>query len=237
MSTLWMLSEDTSQVLLALPETGMGFQFVEGLSNSIRMQLLVFNSEIAYDVTDLQLSDEGSPATILLNGTRLIQGMRSAVEVDGTLGLSSITVAPPRVVGGGGPTAPPSGPASSVAPPSGLVTSYPLPASRMFYRFSAYNPDKRVNPSNGDFAAGTYATTDSDHPLATSGFAAVGRYALPNVLSAFYRYQIEVPKGTNVTTGTVAPAFGQSGGGVEALFAAAVSNLQWPAVVFPVPED
>jgi hypothetical protein len=117
------------------------------------------------------------------------------------------------------------------------VKSYPLAASRTFYRFSAFNPDKRVNPSNGDFAAGTYATTDSDHPLVTSGFAAVGRYALPNVLSAFYRYQIAATKGTTVTTGTVGPAFGQSGGGVEALFVLAVSNGHSPPVVFTIPED
>jgi hypothetical protein len=149
MSTRWKLSEDTTQELLAFPETGMGFQFVEGVSNYVRMQLLVFNAEIAYDVTDLQLSDEKGPAAILLNGVRLIEGMRNAAETDNTLSLSSMTVAPPRVVGGRGPAAPLSGPSASVAPPSGLVKSYSLTARRMFYRFSAYNPDKRVNPLNG----------------------------------------------------------------------------------------
>jgi len=99
-------------------------------------------------------------------------------------------------------------------------------------------------PSHGDLFfislladAVTYATTDSDHPLVTSGFAAVGRYALPNVLSAFYRYQIAAPKSTSVTTGTVAPAFTQFGGGVEALFVSAVNNGQSPPVVLPIPED
>jgi hypothetical protein len=123
MSTRWKLNEDTTQKLLALPETGMGFQFVEGVSNYLRIQLLVLNAEIAYEVTDLQLSDERGPATILLNGARLIEAMRSAVETDDTLILSSMTVAPPRVAGGGGPTTPSSGPSASVAPPSGLIKS------------------------------------------------------------------------------------------------------------------
>jgi hypothetical protein len=72
---------------------------------------------------------------------------------------------------------------------------------------------------------------------AVSRIAAVGRYALPNVLSAFYRYRIAATKGTTVTTGTVAPAFGQSGGGVEALFVLAVSNGHSPPVVLTIPED
>jgi hypothetical protein len=38
-------------------------------------------------------------------------------------------------------------------------------------------------------------------------------------------------------TGTVAPAFGQAGGGVEAFFAAAVGNAQSPPVVTVIPED
>lgn len=45
----------------------------------------------------------------------------------------------------------------------------------MFYWYTSYNPDKRVVPSSGNFLAGTYATTDSDLMLVTSGFAAVGR--------------------------------------------------------------
>ena len=60
------------------------------------------------------------------------------------------------------------------------------------------------------------------------GFVAVGRFALPNSLPASHRYQIEAPTGTAVVFGTVAPAFGQAGGGVEAFFASAVKNVQKP---------
>src|SRR2546421_104541 len=54
-------------------------------------------------------------------------------------------------------------------------------------------------------------------PLAPSGFAAVGRYALPNVEPAMYVYEIEPRPETRIEFGTVAPAYGQAGGGVEVL--------------------
>jgi len=51
---------------------------------------------------------------------------------------------------------------------------------------------------------------------------------LPNTLPASHHYQIEAPAGTAVAFGTVAPAFGQSGGGVESFFANAVKSAQKP---------
>jgi len=110
------------------------------------------------------------------------------------------------------------GSAPVIAQSSTLVKKEDLASNRKFYRFSAYNPDRRVDPITGDFAAGTYATTDNDEPFVPSGFAAVGRYALPNNSPASYKYTITAPAGEAVEYGTVAPAFGQAGGGVEALF-------------------
>jgi hypothetical protein len=46
-------------------------------------------------------------------------------------------------------------------------------------------------------------------------FAVVGRYALPNLLPATYRFDIAVAMGVPGLVGTVSPAFGQAGGGVE----------------------
>lgn len=64
--------------------------------------------------------------------------------------------------------------------------------------------------------AGTYLTTLLDHSLTNTGFGAVGRYALPIPAPATHLYQYELPRGTSLGVGTVAPMFGQSGGGVEA---------------------
>jgi hypothetical protein len=117
-----------------------------------------------------------------------------------------------------------------VALPSSLIKHTTLTSNRFFHRFSAFCPDRRVNPSTGSFVAGTFATPESEIPFIPTGFAAVGRLALPNNLPASYHYVIEAPSGTTVDFGTVAPAFGQAGGGVEAYFTNAVTNVQMPPV-------
>jgi|HubBroStandDraft_5_1064220.scaffolds.fasta_scaffold1890628_1 hypothetical protein len=73
MSVGWKLSAESAAELLKWPETGMGFQFVEGEVNGGNVVLLVFNAEYAYDVSDVPLADSTEPASILLNGTRIIQ--------------------------------------------------------------------------------------------------------------------------------------------------------------------
>lgn len=239
MSVGWVLDDGSTEALLKLPETGMGFQFLEATVQGVRKPFLVFNAETAFDVSDLQLADSDDPTSILLNGTRIVYAIAQLAMMPGHLSLSSITIAAPRITAaGGGPAAPPApAPSATVAPPSSLVKSYPLPANRVFHRLSPYNPDRRVNPANGNFLAGTYATTDSDFPFVPSGFAAVGRYALPSIQPASHHYQIEAPIHTPVTFGTVAPAFGQAGGGVEALFVSAVVNAQSPPVSTKLSDD
>ena len=64
---------------------------------------------------------------------------------------------------------------------------------------------------------GTYATTYNDIRMVPSGFAAVGRYALPNPLSSKYAYVILTDTVPQIV-GTTVPNFGQAGGGVDVLF-------------------
>jgi hypothetical protein len=89
----------------------------------------------------------------------------------------------------------------------------------------------------GDFLPGTYAAPASEVPFVQTGFVAVGRFALPVNLPASHHYEIVAPAGTHVDFGTVAPAFGQSGGGVEAYFAGAVTNAQSPPVYSLMPDE
>ncbi len=226
----WMLSDDSVLALLGLPESGMGFQFVAGQSNGRRALLLVFNSELAYDISYLPLAESQDPATILLNGTRVVDAISRAPMVVGRPEPHSLSLITSRVVAKVGPPTAPSvsSPVVQVAQPSSLVKSYTPSANRLFHRFSAFNPDRRVNPATGDFAPGTYAAPDSEVPFVPTGFAAVGRFALPNVQPASHHYVIKAPAGAAVAFGTVAPAFGQAGGGVEAFFAQAVTNQLVP---------
>ena len=173
------------------------------------------------------------PATVLRNGLRVIAALQGdmAITMIAAPGPRSFRLLQTRI----GPLASGGAPAASsgvvAALPNSLVKHDTLKANRIFYRYSAFNPDKRVDPKTGSFLAGTYAAPGSEVPFLPTGFVAVGRFALPNVLPASYRYEIDAPVETSVDFGTVAPAFGQAGGGVEAYFANAVTN----AIVPPAP--
>jgi len=91
---------------------------------------------------------------------------------------------------------------------------------------------------SGDFLPGTYAVPESEVAFISTGFAAVGRLALPVNLPASHHYVIEAQAGTAVRFGTVAPAFGQAGGGVEAFFGSGATNVQVPRVMpSTIPEE
>jgi hypothetical protein len=102
-----------------------------------------------------------------------------------------------------------------------LHASPPFPLSTKsrenFVRFSAFKNDRRIQP-DGSLLPGSYVTSERDAGFALSGFAVVGRYALPNILPATNRFGITVPTGTVGLVGTVSPAFGQAGGGVKIEF-------------------
>ena len=100
-----------------------------------------------------------------------------------------------------------------------------LPSVRAFHRYSAFNPDRRIDPVTGDLARGSYAVPESEVPFLPTGFAAVGRLALPLTAPASHVHSISAQAGTAVEFGTIAPAFGQSGGGVEAYFPSGAVNV------------
>lgn len=94
-----------------------------------------------------------------------------------------------------------------------LIASHTLAIPTIFRRYLAIAPDSRF--VGGQLRAGTYLTSQVDAAHADSGFGAVGRYALPIPLPVNHVVQYELPAGTTIEVGTVAPNFGQSGGGVE----------------------
>jgi len=113
---------------------------------------------------------------------------------------------------------------------SPLIGTSVLERDTVFYRFVSSPVDHRYN--NEMLSAETYVTTSNDAKHVNSGFAVVARYALPLPLPANYRIEYTIPKGTKIQVGTVAPNFGQAGGGVEvflpevsAAFQSSVSNL------------
>lgn len=237
---MWSLGETAVSSLVALPETGMGFQLVEAVIWGNATPLLVLNSERAVDLSEIELVPGDDPAAILRNGLRIIDVLKSDVVLTMIAAPQphSFRLLSSRIAALPAATTAVAAAAVRAALPSSLVKHDKLSAKRVFHRFSAFNPDRRVDPVTGSFIAGTYAAPASEVPFVPTGFVAVGRFALPNTLPASFHYKIEAPSGTAVDFGTVAPAFGQAGGGVEAYFPNAVTNAQIPpAPVATIPDE
>jgi hypothetical protein len=131
---MWNLDEDAVAALKALPETGMGFQLVEGSFWGRVAPLLVFNTERAYDLSTIGLEPGDDPATILRNGLKIVELLKSEIA-------RTIIAAPsPRIHGllGSRIGTPPAAPAATAAAgivtalPSSLVKHLKLPNDRTF---------------------------------------------------------------------------------------------------------
>lgn len=211
---LYRVLESDQKTLLALAESGIGYQVVRtelGLT-------IILNAFIAYAYTERQQDQltediygylDGSlkdddfkrlPTQSLAPGTKLAFASFSLQTTPSNAPFAMAT--------------------NVVSPPAALIaTGYPVP----YYRFSAFSNDKRISP-NGDFLPGTYATTHAEFPHVPSGFAAVGRFALPNPASARYVYVVHTYERPTLM-GTAAPNFGQAGGGVEVYFAKGAKHV------------
>ena len=216
------LGEETTRVLLDLPETGPGFQLVRRGEVSEGEVWLVVNAETALVLDSVRDISRESDA-VFRNGVQALAGLESSTTIVAAPQPTQFLLLSPRI--------PKTLPVSATSPvplitPSTLAKHQTLSKPRQFHRFSPFNPDRRVDPSTGDFLPGTYAVPESELPFCQTGFAAVGRLALPSVMPASFQYIATAAVGTNVAFGTVAPAFGQAGGGVEAFLAHGAKNVR-----------
>ena len=74
--TLWNLDTKATDQLVAMPESGMGFQWVTAKAFGSPKQFLILNSSVAVDVSDMDLQVGGDPATVLANGLKIIDAQR-----------------------------------------------------------------------------------------------------------------------------------------------------------------
>ena len=188
---IYRLSTEQQGELLAQPEFGMGYQLAK------EADIVFLNAEIALS------ADIDKPTTI---GDHLPWLKRFVHEADDDARAELFCELEQYA-------------ASLAVLEHGSYQSVTRP-NEIFFRYSAFRRDRRINFTNGSVLPGTYVTTESDSALVPSGLAAVGRYALPNPLPAFYAYRLNPPPATQVRCGNSAPAFGQAGGGVEILFSA-----------------
>jgi hypothetical protein len=105
--------------------------------------------------------------------------------------------------------------------PFGTMTD----SSTVIHRWEAFPSSRRITrtPSGGSIARDTYAAPASESAFAVTGFAAVARFALPNLLPACFRWELQ-PVPSVIECGASVPLHGQSGGGVEVRFPRATNN-------------
>ena len=199
------VSSQFQEDLLGHHESGMGYQIAE-ISHTWH---LIFNAEVA-----VQIQLEGHLITNQSEWSRPLGDWLNGADISWLNDRAESAAAPPATIE-----------ELELGELEGSVSyvhthgSY-ASASRqgeLFVRYSAFHPDFRINP-DGSVRPGTYVTTATDMSHVPSGLAAVGRYALPNPAPALYAFMMLPPLGVSVHCGTVAPKYGQAGGGVEVQF-------------------
>lgn len=210
---MFVLNEARSRELVALPESGMGYQLVEFMTDDNRRhEGIAFNAEylIGRDEPRTRLIET---ATIALAKVELLAGKPHAVVRE----IRLLEQARGSALGFGVREA--GSPYGAKTAPAQDAPVELTRAGEVFVRFSAYADDKRVL-ADGSIAAGTFATTAGDAVHVQTGKQAVMRYALPNSDPAVNRFILRPPEPAPIQYGTAQPAYGQPGGGVEVLFRA-----------------
>lgn len=106
-----------------------------------------------------------------------------------------------------------------------LLGSLTLSYNTRVFRFTSDPADVKFDATSNSLKAGAYLTTFNDQQFVNTGFGAVGRYALPLPIPASFVHDYTLPVGTTLQVGTVAPQFGQAGGGVEVKTVSTVTNV------------
>ncbi|MBI2841109.1 MAG: hypothetical protein HYX75_22545 [Acidobacteria bacterium] len=195
------LDERSRSALSSVPEAGMGFYIVRARlrHNKAIDQVCVIGGDflvVPQDHPDFVSISDLTPGT----GFPTEPGVRVSAAITAPASLAAPASLPPGYI-----------PSPGAIP---LFVRVTLTARTLFYRFSGMAIDPCFDGRT--LRRGTYLTTESDHGYANTGFAAVGRYALPLPVPASILFVYQLPAGTDLFVGTVMPNYGQAGGGVEA---------------------
>lgn len=210
MKTVAIISDDALNLLASVPEFGMGYYMSTG---RLEPHGRALDCAIVGDkfVIPLQVNERFFSVEDLLAGTPF--------PIDDILPNQSLSFALSSALVHGAYTAPVVRNVSAVPRRAGkfvgavsLLGSVKHTTAVRCYRYTRTAKDYRYSGSH--LAYDTYLTTENDQRYANTGYAAVGRYALPCPVPAAFVHVYDIAP-TTLFVGTVAPAYGQSGGGVE----------------------
>lgn len=198
------LTAAETNALKQQPESGMGYQLVEATQYDDRIKRgIVYNAELFFEENESRsILYRLSAPRVLEQATRStgqFKSLRVLSRKDAPTTLSERT------------------PTDAKAVPAKEAPVEQTKEGDVFKRFSAFKNDIRLQ-ADGSWSEGTYATTEEDAKNVKTGKEAVERYALANPDPACYVFTGSPKKDTRIQRGTVEPAFGRKGGGVEVIF-------------------
>ena len=187
---MYQLSFNETHSLLRKAESGMGYQVVDAQTMDYRTRRgVVFNAELlTFD------EDEHSDSERLKLSKSYTEALRSAKNTAGQ--FRSLVVVPDSrttVLSKRNTSRPSTGEQKAMEVERALQDASVTKEGDVFYRFSAFENDRRVTPEKR-LLPGTYATTKEDGDKVKTGKEAVERYALPNPGPASYRFTIKPKK-------------------------------------------
>ena len=203
------LEEDSLRTVFRTTESGMDFAIVTGDCNSICLESAMVVRGNGYAI--LIERYENIYTLVDMNEGKTLPDEYMSISLSNIAAVSALT---------------------SITLPKGylpargahqLLGTMKLRYDTRFFRFTSNSTDYKFSANN--ISNDTYLTTENDRHFVNSGFGAVGRYALPMPLPASYQHDYTIPAGTQLLVGTVAPQFGQAGGGVEVKTISTVSGV------------
>ena len=196
------LATSLVEKLLNQPESGMGYQLVEvSTTRSERKTGIAYNADLVLLEGEVRTMSKSAYES-------LYKGARSSLGKIADIRVLPRPIRHALVM------------EKSTSGKRGAAQDAPIETvenGEVFQRFSAYANDRRV-ASDKSLLPGTYATTEADARFVRTGADAVARYALPNLEPASYVFTSKPYARTEVQRGTVAPGYGQPGGGIEVIF-------------------
>ena len=211
---MFKVSDGIQQKLIAMPESGMGFQIVEATYRDYsKKEVIIFNATLAEPTYNRDIA--------LIAKSMLYEGLDHSIKTASTSteiidvelkkekGFTKFASASKRAQTRGAKDSP---------------VEYTQKGEH-FIRFSLFEDDKRVNQKNRKLYPGTYATTYEDARYCIAhNINPVERYSLPYLSKPKYAFHIHPLEDTPIQRGTVQPANGQPGGGSEVFFTNGTDN-------------
>lgn len=202
-----------SNKFLSLPETGMGYQVIEGqlFGSYITKRYVVYNSNLIVDLDDNFLRNK----QLIIN-----RGYNSVLNESNLLNIKTETIKPvaKRLITESrylsdskiNVNKRQAGSTGAVDNPKEYADG-----KEIFVRLSAFENDKRIDFEKKKLKDGTFTTTLVDYiSCVRTNDDPVDRYALPNDETIKWAFYVQPKSDDSLQRGIVQPAFGHSGGGI-----------------------